>query len=233
MTLKHEQRLEDAVKVLSCDVYEKIHNSGSQKHSEEELWEELICCVLSSQITYEIARAYAKHLIDKRLIGHELPIKDLNKIEISVRNVLRTPIKIENRKVSYRFPNIRARQIADIHQTVNNYGTSLSNILYSVNDPHDLREFLINHFSGIGPKQASMFIRNIGFSYDLAILDKHVINYMQVTNMCKNIGIPGKKEYLSVEAELVKYASDIGYKVGFVDWAIWIVMRVARREGYV
>ena len=233
MSSKHEQRLENAVKVLSCDVYEKIHNSENQKYSEKELWEELICCVLSSQITYEIARAYAKHLTDKRLIGQKSTIYNLNKLEISVRNVLNKPIMTENRKVSYRFPNIRARQIAKIHQTVNNYGTSLSKIIYSENDPHKLRELLINNFSGIGPKQASMFIRNIGLSYELAILDKHVINYMHVTNISKGISNLGKKEYFSVESELINYANDIGYPVGFVDWAIWIVMRVARREGYV
>ena len=233
MSSKHERRLENAVKVLSCDVYEKIHNRENQKYSDKELWEELICCVLSSQITYEIARAYAKHLADKSLIGHKSSFNESNKIERSVRNALIKPMMIENRKVSYRFPNIRAKQIANIHQTVKHSGTSLSNLIYSENDPHKLRELLINNFSGIGPKQASMFIRNIGLSYDLAILDKHVINYMHVTNISKKISNTEKKEYFSIESELVNYANDIGYPVGFVDWAIWIVMRVARREGYV
>ena len=43
----------------------------------------------------------------------------------------------------------------------------------------------------------------------------------------------GKKEYLTNEELLIQYASGIGYPVGCVDWAIWIVMRVARKEGYV
>ena len=36
---------------------------------------------------------------------------------------------------------------------------------------------------GIGPKQSSLFLRNIGYAQDLAILDSHVMTYMKLMDL--------------------------------------------------
>jgi N-glycosylase/DNA lyase len=80
---------------------------------------------------------------------------------------------------------------------------------------------------GIGPKQASMFLRNLGVSYDLAVIDRHIINFMVFTGFCdappRNLGT--LKSYETQENILKDYAAQLGYSVGILDFAIWIVMR--------
>ncbi len=75
-----------------------------------------------------------------------------------------------------------------------------------------------------------MFLRNTGFSYDLAVLDRHVLGYMAALGIGKETGrfISGLPQYRRQEAFLKSYADRLGSPVGLLDWAIWIVMRVAQ-----
>ena len=230
-----ESALECAVKAICPHVFERIDINSNDKLNEETLWEELICCILSSQVSYEVAQAATFELVKSGLIGLTPNFSNFRKFEEDVRALLQKPLRVRDRNIRYRFPNVRAQQIVQVHKTVSKLGGSLSKIVYEVKQPQELRDYLIEILPGIGPKQASMFLRNIGISYDLAILDRHVLNYMHATNIVTNAGARsfGKREYLSTEMKLLKYAEELGYPVGCVDWAIWIVMRVAIREGYV
>jgi len=81
---------------------------------------------------------------------------------------------------------------------------------------------------GFGPKQTSMFLRNVSSSYSLAILDRHALRFMNM------VGLVSEQEmsmsstlprYEAIEGRFGRYAVDIGYPTGYVDWAVWIVMR--------
>jgi N-glycosylase/DNA lyase len=89
----------------------------------------------------------------------------------------------------------------------------------------------VKHVPGIGPKQASMFLRNAGVTYDLAILDRHVLNYMSKLGMYSGnkYSISGLTHYRRHEETLKKHAEELDCPVGLLDWAIWIVMRVANQ----
>jgi N-glycosylase/DNA lyase len=74
-----------------------------------------------------------------------------------------------------------------------------------------------------------MFLRNSGISYDLAVLDRHVLNYMSVIGLYQGAerAISKLSQYHTQEDKLISYANRLGFAVGLLDWAIWIVMRVA------
>jgi N-glycosylase/DNA lyase len=93
-----------------------------------------------------------------------------------------------------------------------------------------IREWLVDNAPGIGPKQASMFVRNVGLSYELAILDRHVLNYMIALDITPTPirQTSALRPYLKGETALRVHADHIGVSVGLLDWAIWIVMRVAK-----
>ena len=78
-----------------------------------------------------------------------------------------------------------------------------------------------------------MFLRNIGKSYDLAILDTHVIRFMDLHGMLpdKDRHLGSMRTYERVELTFSGYARDLGYPVGYLDWAIWATMRAARELG--
>lgn len=224
--------LERAVKVICADIPAKVNQHDNRYLTEGELWKELICCVLSSRVKYETAKKATQVLMAEKIIGLTYSYHPRER-EKKIRNILSNGFIINKTLTRYRFPNVRAKQITDIHSKIDELGSSLKKIVYCNVSPKEIRNLLINEFPGIGPKQASMFLRNAGVTYELAILDKHVMDYMSVVKLSGKSKNIKRNDYYKIENKLTKYASKLGYPVGFVDWAIWIVMRVATREGYI
>jgi len=76
-----------------------------------------------------------------------------------------------------------------------------------------------------------MFLRNIGVSYDLAVLDRHVLNYMCCIGVHDEpeIKVHKLRHYVLHEEKLREHANRFHCPVGILDWAIWVVMRVANQ----
>jgi N-glycosylase/DNA lyase len=82
--------------------------------------------------------------------------------------------------------------------------------------------------SGVGPKQASLFLRNVGFANDLAVLDVHVLRYMDKMDLAPAITqiVHTLEGYERIELAFCKHARDLGFPPLCFDLAVWIVMRV-------
>lgn len=108
---------------------------------------------------------------------------------------------------------------------------SLSNLIDNFHDASQARAWFVAHAPGLGPKQASMFLRNVGMSYDLAILDRHVLDYMAAIGIYKGskYSISTLSQYNVSEAALRDHSDSLDCPVGLLDWAIWIVMRIAKQ----
>jgi N-glycosylase/DNA lyase len=220
--------LSKAVAAICPDIQSNV--SGQLVSDERHKWWELSCCILSSQVPYSLAVAAADAIDREKLFygnqtKHELVLSRL--IEI-----LSNPLVVEGKKRSYRFPIARANQLAKTYSTVLYHGASLTGLLNSFSNEIEARNWLVSNISGIGPKQASMFLRNIGVSFDLAILDRHVLSYMfsQGINSEKVTSISTLSKYTQFEAILQEHAEELDCPVGVLDWAIWIVMRVANQN---
>lgn len=87
---------------------------------------------------------------------------------------------------------------------------------------------------GFGPKQASLFLRRVGYCADLAVLDVHVLDYLHLTRGLRIA--PNRLGRLScyeeIEDTFREIASRFGHSLGCVDLATWLTMRVAKREAY-
>jgi len=217
-------RITDAVCAICPDIEERIAN-GAAERNERSLWWELSVCVLSSQVPYELA-CEAASAIDAA--GHLFEPDCLPDLSDRLSEILRQPLTATGR--SYRFPGARARQLAATKDRVTKKFGTLNAALTKLDTPVAARNWLIDFAPGLGPKQASMFLRNSGFSYDLAILDRHVLNYMEITGLRAENSKPiaTMREYRLGEESMRGHAHQLGFPVGILDWAIWIVMRVAR-----
>jgi len=84
------------------------------------------------------------------------------------------------------------------------------------------REFLIKEINGYGYKEASHFLRNIGFGEDIAILDRHILKNLK---NCKIIDeIPKtitKKNYLEIEEKMKKYCKKNNIDFAELDLIFW------------
>ena len=197
---------------------------------ERSLWWELSTCILSSQVPYPLAVSAASQIDFQELLLKECV--DVDVLYQKLFDVLAAPLHVEGRLRKYRFPEMRSRQLSVAHHTLTKEYRTLSNFLENSLDADEARSWLISNVPGVGPKQASMFLRNVGASYELAILDRHVLNYMSALGIYsgKNKFISNVKQYCRCESILREHAEEMNCSVGLLDWAIWIVMRVASRN---
>lgn len=226
MTTYSAEALCRAVAAVCPDIRTRIEAGAVS--DERHLWWELSCCILSSQVPYSLAMAAADAIDERGYLHHNKQHSE--HLAEKLFEVLSTPLNVDGKKRTYRFPRAKADHLASTWAAVANVGGSLKALISG--DVSDVRAWLVAHASGMGPKQASMFLRNCGVTYDLAILDRHVLNYMSAQGIYSGtqVSISGLNQYGRHEDRLRDHAREMDCPVGFLDWAIWIVMRVANRK---
>jgi N-glycosylase/DNA lyase len=89
-------------------------------------------------------------------------------------------------------------------------------------EPVILREILVREIKGMGYKEASHFLRNIGYSFDLAIIDRHILKnllgYRVISSIPKSIN---KNRYLELEQKFIKFSQDIKIPLVDLDLLFW------------
>jgi N-glycosylase/DNA lyase len=220
-------RLTEAVAVVGREVAARVAARAARTTTERHLWWELSCCVLSSQVPYALAVAAADAIDRSGYLWTGLGPADLDG---ALEGILRGELFVSGRARRYRFARSRASHLAATHDAIMRSADRLSFLLGQFEDPVSARKWLVRHAPGLGPKQASMFLRNCGVTYDLAVLDRHVIWYMSEVGLLRSSrrGTGSLSCYSLLEQDLRSHASEIGHAVGLLDWAIWIVARAAK-----
>lgn len=195
---------------------------------------EFACCLLSSQVTWEVAVAAARRLRARGLLRSGSPPS-----RADCASALMAPLEVGEARVRYRFPNIKATQLAaslksgDADATLNDLAVRASRPV-CLEQAYAIRSRVAATVHGLGLKQSSMLLRNLDVSHDLAIVDRHVIRFIQLLEID---GADWSSRPLSVaqyeraEAWLRSFAETKGCRVAELDLAIWISMRAAREEG--
>ena len=182
-----------------------------EKSDDERLFEELCFCIFTANTSAEMG---------------------LKAID-SVRGLLQNGTAEEMTKKLdgiYRFSNLRPQYIIHTREYLkNNFDFKLKNKIEELkNDPAALREFFANNegIKGLGYKEASHFLRNIGFK-GYAILDKHILNSLIEFNAAENIKIPvSAKLYPEIEQKMRIFSNEIGIPMDELDLLLW-----SRRNG--
>jgi N-glycosylase/DNA lyase len=152
-----------------------------------------------------------------------------------VAEVLSQPIFPSNKGEGvqrYRFPLLRANHLRRTVDAIYVSGGSLREMLAGSRNSTDARLRVVSIAIGIGPKQASLFLRNIGYADDLAILDRHVLQYMTWSGITASRvhKVSTLRVYEQMERVFRTHAKQLGFSVAELDLAVWIVVRVLRRE---
>ncbi len=224
MNYREGHRLEHAVAAICPDIKKRVALNRPAL-TERQLWWELCCCVLSSQVPYDLAVA-AADAVDAS--GIMLNSRQSPALATNLSLILSNSVTMDGKHRTYRFPVARANQLAETRTAVTQQAGNLKALLANFSDAAEARIWFVSNAPGLGPKQASMFLRNAGQSYDLAILDRHVLNYMATLGLSEKSKhfITGLPQYRQYEEKLRSHAERLGFAVGLLDWAIWIVMRV-------
>jgi N-glycosylase/DNA lyase len=84
----------------------------------------------------------------------------------------------------------------------------------------EAREWIVKNIKGLGYKEASHFLRNIGFT-DVAIIDFHIIDILVENKLIKRPNSLTKKFYLNVESSLRKLAAKTKTNLAELDLYLW------------
>lgn len=134
--------------------------------------------------------------------------------ETEVARFLRHRTRFHNHKATY---IVRARE-----QFFPGGEPQLRKDLDSFATPRDARAWLVAEVDGLGLKEASHFLRNIGRGEDLAILDRHIlrnlVRHRVIGRMPKSLT---PKRYLAIEVRMQGFAKRVGISLGVLDLLWW------------
>lgn len=124
----------------------------------------------------------------------------------------------------HRFPNNRGTYVYETREYLRAHcGLCLRDALRSLKRPDERRDFLAANRSvrGIGYKEASHFLRNVGYR-GYAILDKHVLGRLAELNVIETSKPPStKNRYLAIEERVKLFADSIGIDFDELDLLLW------------
>ena len=228
-------RLHDTVIKVSSEAKSLIPQVPSI-NNETSLLSQLILCILSSQEKYEVALGVMKEFKKNKIIIIPKGRLELKKIHQQIITILSHPVCFTYRGINYsrriRFFLKKANYIVSTIERIYFNNLTIKKILQSQTSVQDVRNNLIANSMGIGPKQASMFLRNVGFHTDFAILDKHVVDYMKLMGLTCGIqaNYSNLHIYQKVETELRTYADNYNISLFHLDIAIWTTMRTIKTK---
>ena len=199
--------------------------------TERKAFHELAACILGSQVSFEQALAAANRLRSVQLIEAVQARVRRPTLIRAVRAAVRGGSDTPGEYGTYRFWRSKSTFIVESAFEIYANRNGLLPVLHQVSDQKRARECITAMATGVGPKQASLFLRNTGFGSGLAILDVHVLRFMASIGLTASTprSIASIRQYEALEAILCTYARTVGWSLQVLDQAIWITMRVAQR----
>lgn len=127
---------------------------------------------------------------------------------------------------SHRYPNSRSRYIVASREFLQQHcNMQLREKLESFECEFERRDWLVKEkgIKGLGYKEASHFLRNIGFR-GYAILDKHVLNCLAELKIIDDPKPPNtRSRYLSTEDKLKQFSKQAGVDFDEMDLVLWSI----------
>jgi N-glycosylase/DNA lyase len=122
-----------------------------------------------------------------------------------------------------RFGESKARYIVEAREMfTKNSSLQLKARIESFYNPFELREWLVENVKGLGYKEASHFLRNIGLGEGFAILDRHILRNLASLQVIPEIPVSlTKKRYLEIEEKLRRFAAEISIPMADLDLLFW------------
>ncbi len=181
--------------------FEKIKLTRDEKA----IFKELVFCLLTPQSKAETCWNAVVSLENKGLLWEG----DIKEIREELKGV--------------RFHNNKAKYIKEVQSKfVKNKKLYIAQLIYDYKDPINLREWLIKNIKGMGYKEASHFLRNIGLGRDLAILDRHILKNLRDLGVIKEIPKTlSKNKYLKIEEKMRVFSKNIGIPLDHLDLLLW------------
>jgi N-glycosylase/DNA lyase len=175
------------------------------KGRDEEIFEELSFCIFTPQSK---ARACFNAIDRLRTTG--LLLRGSSR-EIAERI---NDVRFKNKKAAYL---VKARDFFSRNEKVN-----IKSALSQFKNSQECREWLVKNITGLGYKEASHFLRNIGFGENMAILDRHVLKNLKNLKVISEVPESlSRAKYLDIEKRMAAFSEQIRIPFSHLDLVLW------------
>lgn len=206
------QRLTE-IRRLHRDIAERIHERQKifrdigASATDTELFAELSFCTLTPQ-----SKAHqAQKVIDELLRTGLLMNGSAREIACIIRAVH-----------GVRFHNNKARYIAANRAYLFTGGAFRLRDMIDASDIPATRRRLVSEIQGIGIKEASHFLRNIGHGDAVAIIDRHVLKNLIPLGVLRRLPRTlTEQRYTAIEAAMAEFSRKTGISLADLDFILW------------
>lgn len=181
--------------------FERIWTEGNDK----EIFAELAFCLFTPQSKAKSCWEAVLNLKDQDLL------------------VKGTQNQIKQRLQCVRFHNKKAQYLVEARSLfLKSRSISVRPLLKGFSSIHETRDWLVKNIKGLGYKESSHFLRNIGLGEQLAILDRHILRNLDLLNVIEMVpGSLGSARYLQIEKQMSDFAEDIEIPLSHLDLLLW------------
>ena len=174
------------------------------KEGDERVFDEMVFCLFTPQSKAKVCWDTVQELKENDLLleGEEDTISD------------------EIKRV--RFRNNKAGYLVEARDKFIENNRSIKEKISSFEDQREARKWIVNNVKGLGYKEASHFLRNIGQGENLAILDRHILRNLERLGIIDEIPKTlTKKRYLDIEKKMKGFSDEIDIPLGHLDLVLW------------
>ena len=199
--LKRDYRKKRPEIVQRLSEFKAVYEKGDRA-----IFEELCYCILTAGSSAKMGMRTVEALKDILHAGDKMQLQQRAKAH------------------RVRFWRVRPTYIIQTREYLKDAcGMNLRQLIESFDSRHLRRDFFAKNKSirGLGYKEASHFLRNIGFP-GYAILDKHILNSLREMGAISNRTRPTTRAgYLAIEQRLERFAREIGIDMDHLDLLLW------------
>ncbi|GAB6887197.1 N-glycosylase/DNA lyase [Desulfothermus okinawensis JCM 13304] len=181
--------------------FKNIYISGS----DEDILYELLFCLLTPQSKAKTCWS---------------SIENLKKIDIIYKPSYETILEKLN---GVRFKYKKAKYIEEaIKKFSQDHKIVIKKTLDKIGTPREIRTYLVKEIKGLGMKEASHFLRNIGKGDDLCILDRHILKNLKKYRVIEDIPrTMSNKKYIEIEEKMKEFSKKITIPLDHLDLVLW------------
>jgi N-glycosylase/DNA lyase len=199
--LRRDYRVKRPLIVKRLREFQRVYEQGDHA-----IFEELCFCILTAGSSAKMGMRTVAALRDILITGS---LQELQK---------------RANKNRVRFWRIRPAYIVQTRTYLNDvYGLKIRMLIESFSNRQARRDFFAQNkaIKGLGYKEASHFLRNIGFP-GYAILDKHILNSLREMGVInKRMRPTTRARYLAIEARFEQLAEDLSIDMDHLDLLLW------------
>ena len=123
-----------------------------------------------------------------------------------------------------RFKNNKAKYLVTLREQMKDKNGKIitRDFFNSISDVNEKREWIVKNIKGMAYKEASHFLRNVGFGKKISILDRHILKNLVKLEVMEEVPKSlTPKLYLEIEKKMKAYCDYVDISMDSLDLLLW------------